>query len=162
MIITRPENCEAPVEIDSSVFGKYKNEVDGDILTYYSLGPKNYCLRTKTKKGVETTVKCRGFHLVSENAKKEINIDTYEEFVNALTKENEALVKLVPQFKITYSKKTMALFSELQLKAFCSHVFNKRIIVKESNDNDKAITFSLPFGYNIDMLNDAKKISDNN
>ena len=51
----------------------------------------------------------------------------------------------------------MTLFSELQLKAFCSHVFNKRIIVKENNA--KAVTFSLPFGYTIDMLNEAKKIS---
>ena len=156
LIISRPKSVELPLELDNSVFGKYKKEINEPIETFYSLGPKNYCIRTT----LNTQIKCRGFFLKNSLTTTTINEKIYQEFIKALLEEEEALKTVIPQFKISYDKKAAKLFSRLQLKSFCSHVFNKRVLLKYDH-TQKPLTYSLPFGYDETVLNKVIQICRN-
>ena len=143
LIIARPKTTPLPLEISSSIFGKYKQEILEPIEVFYSLGPKNYCIKTRK----EVQIKCRGFFLKNAKNEKAINENTYKEFIEALINEEETLREVVPQFKISFNKNNGQLYSHLQLKSFCSNVFQKRILLKTSDESSKPLTYSVPFGY---------------
>ena len=103
-------------------------------------------------------IKCRGFYLKGSRGQKVINEDLYKEFVTALINEEEALRAIIPQFKISFDKRKGKLYSHMQLKAFCSHVFQKRILLKPENSN-RALYVSLPFGYDTGLLKHAIELS---
>ena len=152
LILSRKETTPLPLQINNAIFGCYKHEVTENIEVFYSLGPKNYCLKTTN----EIQIKCRGFFLKSSRGKAAITENVYKEFIEALVNEDKAIREVIPQFKISFDKKAGKLYSHMQLKAFCSHVFNKRILLKPKDD--KIITFSLPFGYDEDLLNKVIEI----
>lgn len=72
----KTEPC--PLEISPAV-GDFKNEINGEILSYVSLGPKNYVISyTTTSDKIETIHKVAGLKLTSEIKTDKINVETYK------------------------------------------------------------------------------------
>ena len=107
----------------------------------------------------KNTIKTRGFFWKKNAAKDKINEKCYAEFVSALLENNEEKKKLVPQFNISIEKKTNKLFSNLNLKTFSNNVYNKRVLYEKGKKD--YLIYSLPYGYDESVLNEAKKICKN-
>ena len=131
------------------------------IKNFYSLGPKNYSITyTDRDNNLKNIVKTRGFFWKKNSKKDKINEECYGEFVTALLEHNEEKKKIVPQFSISIEKKTNKLFSKLNSKTFSNNVYNKRVLYKKGNEKEYLI-YSLPYGYDENVLNEAKRICEN-
>ena len=64
---------------------------------------------------------------------------------------------MIPQFGINIDKKSKKLYSNVNIKTFSNLVYNKRALYKKGNKNEYLI-YSLPFGFNQDLLCQAKNI----
>ena len=121
---------------------------------YYSR-PKNYVIGVEDEKTgeVKSDVKCRGFFLSGFKAKKELNVDTYREFIKALEEGDTEKKKLIPQFQINYHPKARKMYSKFGLKRFSNGYFEKRIIVVKEGH----CIMTLPYGFNAQLLQEVEK-----
>lgn len=135
-----PKNIQQPLPIDHCL-GHFKNVVDGEIQSFYSLGTKNYHLTYKTQHNeIKTMTKLKGLSLQSVNVENEIDLNLYEtyieNFVNAtITKKSINQLRK----KSTYSSYPI---SQLELHTFSNQINLERIIVKDE------IYSSVPYGFN--------------
>ena len=164
-----------PLLIDNAIFGAFKHELPPkSIISFYSLGmsmnirlkyrkikmfnclgPKNYCISYEDiDGGIKTIVKTRGFYLKNKDSRKLITDETYHDFILGLLKEAKEKEKHIPQFNINVEKKTNKLFSRFNLKTFSNGVYTKRILCK----GDDYLVYSLPFGYDENLLIEAKNL----
>ena len=145
-------NKNIPIPLPfGNAYGEFKHEVDGEILSFYSLGPKNYCLTVKQneKEELTHTVKARGFYLKSGWSLQEVNVNTFRTFIDSLLQDGEnSLVKYVPQFQIRTNKNTRQLSSVLYFKQFRNDTYNKRVYFTGPNKPH----YTLPFGYSQKMF----------
>lgn len=141
LIFSLKKTQDIPVKI-SPAFGDFKFEIDGTILSYYSLGPKNFALQYVDKNGqFGTVVKLRGLTL--SNAANENLIDTsvYELFLDKTLKSK--IVKMsIPQVRVRSSKLTKSRKLCFQKKFFFNTLHAKRIVTKTCPNY-----FSLPYGF---------------
>ena len=148
MILKMPTGVDIPVPFGNA-YGEFKHEVNGEILEYHSLGPKNYCLLVQEKNGHTYQItKARGFFLKDKWSSQEINRNTFCNLLEDLLEKETETRRLVPQFNIKIEKKTKELFSQLTLKTFRNNVYNKR---NAFTGNMKS-NFTMPYGYNEEML----------
>ena len=133
-------------------YGEFKYEIDDEIVTFYSLGPKNYCIVTRDKNGhIQQTVKARGFYLKNAWSSHEVNDQTFKDHLKKYLLDETSSKVIVPQFHIRCEKKTKKIFSELSMKVFANDTYNKRVSFKGARAN----SFTLPFGYSEEMLGNA-------
>ena len=120
-----------------------------------SFRPKNYVLGVKNGKTgeIESEVKCRGFFLNGQRAKKELNVETYCEFINALEKGDMSKRKMVPQFQILFHPKSRKMYSKYSLKTFKNSSYEKRIIVVKKG----FCIMTVPYGYNAKLLKTVER-----
>lgn len=148
MIIKIANNVEIPVPFGNA-YGEFKHEVDGEILEFYSLGPKNYCLLVRDKKGETYQItKARGFFIKDKWSSEEINLAAFQQLLDDLLEKETETRRLVPQFNIRIEKNTKQLFSQLSLKTFRNNVYNKR----NAFCGDMKSNFTMPYGYTENML----------
>ena len=141
-----------PVPIGNA-YGEWKHEVNGEILAFHSLGPKNYCLVVREEDGsLTTSTKARGFFLKDKISSAEVNARSLAALVHSFVVEGEARCKVVPQFNIRIEGKTKQLYSELGLKMFRNNVYNKRVAFTGNMHS----VFTLPFGYSDEMLQNIR------
>ena len=149
---------EIPLPLGNAYF-QFKHELgeNVELLEFYSLGPKTYCILCREKGGdkvVKQIIKVRGFHLQSDGwTKEEINAATIKYFVDQRLSEDLTHVRHVPHFNIRIDPRTKRPYSLLSVKRFGNDTYNKRVYFSGCDSVD----FTMPFGYTKEML--AERLS---
>ena len=111
--------------IGSSAYGAWKMETKTPIVSYASLGAKNYSFETQDG---ERVLKSRGFDLASTAASEKIN---HEVMVDMLKKylrgEEEKIV--CPAFTMRIDRKTATVQNRSFQKSWSNSVFDKRVVM---------------------------------
>lgn len=138
-----PKSSSCPLPFSHAV-GDFKNEYEGDIINYYSFGPKQYCISTVKNGFTSFTCKFSGLSLKSFANEDKINNETFELYLNqfiAGTKESMQLkqVRSTSNFVKFTSAHTSQNFS------FSNKMSRRRII-----DKTDARLATFPYGYKPD------------
>ena len=123
--------------LNSKVYNGYKFETDTPIVSYASLGAKNYSYTTE---GGENVVKCRGFTLKAASAAKLINHEVMKELLQGYLG-GEVKVVSCPSFKMVVDRKTASIKNSSVNKKYANNLFDKRIVLPETST-----ACSVPFG----------------
>ena len=127
LMFTLPNTLQCPLPVSSAV-GDFKNEISGDVLSFFSFGPKNYVLTYKCSEDVHVIRKISGLSLAQTS---DLNSSLYEQFLDNYAK-NLFCSKSFSQ------KKSKIDFSDLSIKvnnysfSLTNNVSKKRIVDKES------------------------------
>lgn len=135
------ENDVDPIPF-SDAFGHFKHILGqtSEILSYHSLGCRNYCILYRdVDNNLQSVVKCKGLSLESNFIKNNVNADLYETFINQNFL-NEFNSVLIPQIRYKLDKADFKKKSTLQNFAFKNDLYLKRYVTKSSFD-------TFPFGY---------------
>ncbi len=129
-----------PVDISESL-GDFKFEVEGEILSYYSFGPKNYAISYKDYSNkIKTITKISGLSLKNAAFENEIPLKLFDEFL----KNFETLqTKCIPQLR-TKKKKKFEINSVIEQCTYSNKLTKKRFLKKEG---DNLILY--PFGFSL-------------
>jgi G:T-mismatch repair DNA endonuclease (very short patch repair protein) len=136
-----PKNESIPLLLSDS-FGHFKQVYDGNITSFFCLGPKNYCINYETSDNqIKTITKIKGLSLSSYYNKNEINDATFNYFITKhLSDEIEK--KQLAQLKFKkYQRNQKNSVQTLQLIQFSNSITNRRVIM----NNCKYVT-TFPYG----------------
>lgn len=146
IIFSIPKTMQIPIEISAAV-GDFKHEIKGTILTYFSLGAKNYMLTYVTKSNeVKTIHKISGLKLVSQQTKDFLNPDFYNSLLEQL-KHNFYVQTEVPNRKAKLDLKTLTFRDFTQTFTISNNINVQRNLIF---NNDQFFTF--PFGYDVNLM----------
>jgi G:T-mismatch repair DNA endonuclease (very short patch repair protein) len=125
-----PKNQSIPLLISDS-FGQFKQVYDGNITSFFCLGPKNYCISYETENNkIKTVTKMKGFSLSSFYVKNEMNSATFDYFITkSLSEEIEK--KDIAQIKFNKRDKTKNSVPKLQLLKCSNNLTSRRIVMKK-------------------------------
>lgn len=120
--------------------GDFKNVLPNcTILSYNSLGPRNYSILYKDENGIlKSVIKCKGLCLTSHQLSNELTPDIYEQFVNSYFEKERNEIRFT-QFR----KATLKPFYKKELK-LSHYTFKNELYVKRYSVN---ATTTVPFGY---------------
>ena len=127
LMFTLPISTECPLVISSAV-GDFKNEINGNVLTFFSFGPKNYVITHESGEDVNVIRKISGLSLAQTS---ELSSDLYEQFL-------DNYAKSLFSSKCFTQRKSKIDFSQLSVKvdnysfSLTNNVSKKRLVDKES------------------------------
>jgi|YelNatPaOPRAMG01_1025707.scaffolds.fasta_scaffold11259_2 hypothetical protein len=128
----------------SPCFGDFKHEISTNckILSYYSLGPKNFSIQFQDELGLlKDLVKLRGVTLTNELNKEQVDSKTYDFYLREFLK-SKHVKKSIPQVRSKILKHKRLRVEKFQKVFFTNSIKSKRIIDKKSLNLN-----SFPFGY---------------
>ena len=140
IIFTLPNEHPIPLKISEAV-GHFKHEVSEKILSYYSLGPKNYSISFQDKNCIKTISKVSGLSL--NNSLNSFVLDTklfqlyVDQFLNNRTEKC-----LVNQLRKKGNFKKIKIESELEKVTFSNDLSKRRFINIRTRNY-----FTYPYGY---------------
>lgn len=143
-IFVLPKRIPNPLPLHFALYKAFKNELDegATLVSFSSLGPKNYCLHVRLKDGsILKITRCRGFslkHLSGENTL--IDIPLMKKFLLALGDNRKECIS-IPQFRIQIDKSKLSLTSKCFRKIYSNMTLNKRMY-----DPRVCLQRSFPFG----------------
>lgn len=126
-------NIPLPFEI-SHALGDFKHIVSGKIISFITLGPKNYALTFEDPKSlkIKEYIKCKGLSLKAHLTQKHFKFKIYDDFLKAY------LSNRLSKIKLTHVKK-----AEL-----CPFTFSNKISVHRKVLKTNCYLNSTPYGYN--------------
>lgn len=127
--------------INSPAYGLYKEETKGDIEEFFSLGCKNYFIKTNKK---ENILKVRGFTLGTICTEKTLNGEKLKSLVNERLV-GKAHIEETSQSRMKINKITGTVKNDVQVKKYSNMTFDKRFIY-DKNMFTNAKGDSLPYG----------------
>lgn len=142
LIFSVSKNVNVPLQLSHAI-GDFKNEVDGEILDFYSLGNKNYiiCFKNNTNGKIETINKVSGLSLNS----KELTPELYRTFLEKL--QNDIFLALkVPNRKRKLNWNQLKSVKILQSFTLSNNLKLRRHLLKHSEHLQ-----TVPFGYVVDL-----------
>ena len=137
IMFTLPAHLPCPLQI-SDACGDFKNEIDAEIVNYFSLGPKNYVMICKSNDSWFTVRKISGLALPHHC---EINPQLYETFLDNYVK-NIFNSKTVSQKKRSINLLNLTITSESSTFTL-SNIVSVRRIVDKSHKELKTV----PYGF---------------
>ena len=137
IMFTLPAHLPCPLQI-SDACGDFKNEIDAEIVNYFSLGPKNYVMICKSNDSWFTVRKISGLALPHHC---EINPQLYETFLDNYVK-NIFNSKTVSQKKRSINLLNLTINSESSTFTL-SNIVSVRRIVDKSHKELKTV----PYGF---------------
>ena len=137
VIFSLPLSERCPLSLSHAV-GDFKNEINGTILNYFSLGPKNYIISYKTNTNeIKFINKISGLSLESSKICPEL----YESFLTKLRNDIEAVL-IVPNRKRKFDMKKLDVSMITQNFSLTNQIKLKRILDKNSMDFS-----TVPYGF---------------
>ena len=127
LMFTLPNSTQCPLTLSNAV-GDFKNEINGNVLSFFSFGPKNYVLTYEINGKLNVIRKISGLSLAHCS---DLNSKLYEEFLNNYSRN-------LFSSKSFNQKKTKIDFSQLSLQvnnysfSLTNNVSKKRIVDKAS------------------------------
>ena len=137
IMFTLPEDLACPLQI-SDACGDFKNEIDGEVLNYFSLGPKNYIIIYKKNDSCFTIRKISGLALPQSS---EINENLYESFLNDYI-QNIFKSKTVRQTKRPLNLLNLTITSETSTFTLSNIVSARRVVNKSHQE-----LITVPYGF---------------
>ena len=126
----------------SDATGHFKHVFPGEILSFYSLGPKSYVVSFQTQnKEIKSITKVKGITLTSYYNENEINSILFENFMDSFLKEQIEKIHLC-QLRSKHNSKSLKIDQKMESISFSNQVTSRRIVAKEC----QFLTTS-PFGY---------------
>jgi hypothetical protein len=139
-------------KLGSPSYGFYKEETVGDIISYCSLGCKNYSLVTDAD---EHIVKVRGFSLSGKHARDLLTAKTIREMTEAFLK-RELREQTTEQFSMRINRQRCTVTNAVLKKKYTNKTFDKRfVIVSDLEQNPHGET--VPFGAKHTNYSDVKR-----
>ena len=137
LMFTLPNNIPCPFPVTAAI-GDFKHEVEGQILNFFSLGPKNYMLTFEQDNVIHVVRKISGLSLSHPS---DIEPQMYETFLDNYAK------NIFSSKTLTQTKKKIN-FSDLSVSInnssfmLSNNVSTKRIVMKNTAELQ-----TLPYGY---------------
>ena len=126
LLFSLPLNQKIPLKISDAV-GHFKHEISGEILNYYSLGPKNYTITFKNNSKIETISRVRGLSLNNSLNEVNLNSDLFKYYINQfLNKNSEKCV--LNQFRKKGNFKRLKIESNLERITFSNELVKRRTV----------------------------------
>ena len=139
IIFALPSNKSIPLPISDAV-GHFKHELE-NLLSYQSLGPKNYCITYQKENQIETMTKVRGLSLNNSLNESVFTDELFKKYIQQFL-ENKREKILVNQFRTRGNFKRFKVSSEIEKVTFCNTLSERRFL------NSKSTNLSTyPFGY---------------
>jgi hypothetical protein len=148
IIFSCDEDQSIPLE-EGACFNQFKNEIpDGEIVSFYTLGPKIYQITYRNFKtgDIKTDTKVKGFFLKSKKGKEIIHDRIFSTYVTNYICGVEMSSK-VGQFQIKTTEKRQ-LKSLISQKMLTNFGYNKRVAFRGEVNSVK----TLPYGYTETMF----------
>lgn len=132
---------DVPINLKlSPCLGDFKNVFDGEIIEFYSLGQKQYCINYLDSVKLNSTFKISGLSLKSQYNSDQLNQNTFEEFLDTFI-EGANTAKVFSQQRSKSDFVQLKVISYQQKYTFTNRLSRKRFI----NVFDSRLT-SYPFG----------------
>jgi hypothetical protein len=130
-----------PIEI-SEAMGDFKFEIDGEILSYYSLGTKSYCITYKDKKGnTKSTSKICGISLKSKANADLVDENLFDFYISQMLKNKQE------KFFIN-QKRHRNFFEKLKvLPNFINVTFSNNLTTRRLVDLNAPNFKTFPYGF---------------
>jgi hypothetical protein len=136
-----PQSESIPL-LTSHCIGHFKNEINGKIVSYHSLGPKNYSIVYEKNNVFYSTTKIRGLSLKNHVNIDKINDDTFDFFLKQFA-QSKVCKKKVIQSRLKRTKcDPFQIHPHFEEITFTNDVSHKRFVNVESKN---FVTF--PYGY---------------
>jgi hypothetical protein len=148
IIFSIDEDQINPLE-EGPCFHQFKNEIpDGEIISFYTLGPKIYQITYRNLKtgDLKTETKVKGFFLKSKKGKEIIHDQIFSTYVTNFLEGGEMSSK-VGQFQLKTTEKRQ-LKSVISQKVLTNFGFNKRVALRGEVNSFQ----TLPYGYTSAMF----------
>ena len=140
IIFALPKQTNIPLQISDAV-GDFKFELKGNIINFYSLGPKNYTLTFEKDGKCETISKVRGLSLNNSLNKNVFNDELFKLYIDQFLQNHPAKM-LINQYRIKGNFKRLKVSSELEQITFRNDVSNRRIV------DSKTLNYkTIPYGF---------------
>ena len=143
LIFTLKRDQEIPFKI-SPCFGDFKFEIPQNckILSFFSLGPKNFAVKFENESGVtKDLIKLRGITLSNEINNKILDSKIYDFYLKQFLKSKKHKIE-IPQVRSKLSKYKKIKLQKFQKVFFSNSIKSKRIINKQCKNLS-----SFPYGY---------------
>ncbi len=140
---TLPQQASIPILVSHAI-GHFKNEIDGTIISFHSLGSKNYSIIYKNGDKLTAVTKIRGLFLKSHVNENEIDDELFDDYIEKFAKSKKCS-KVINQTRFKRLKTNpLQVHPQIEKVTFTNDVSNKRYIDFNSNN---FTTF--PYGYQV-------------
>ncbi len=130
-----------PLPISDAV-GHFKEVFPGDILSFYSLGPKSYVITYREKMGsIKTITKVKGISLTNQYSENKINNELFDFYLTQCLKDQIEKTE-IPQIKFKKNKKALKVEPHLETFTFSNQITKRRLIAKQCKYYS-----TFPYGY---------------
>jgi hypothetical protein len=132
IIFSLPNNLPLPIKL-SHALGHFKNEIDGDIVSFYSFGPKNYSItyQNKVNYQLETCSRISGLSLNNTLFKHELNEKLFKEYLQNL---NFLQKTTIAQVRTKQKKKTNEIITILEKTTYSNQITRRRVLKSDTKD----------------------------
>ena len=142
IIFAQLKNTPCPLIINHSI-GNFKHELGNvNIISYHSLGPKNYSISFKNGNKIQTISKVRGLSLTSLTNQTLLNEKLFQEFIEQYF-EGQKVDCQVPQYRLKGDFNNMKILSNIKLMRFTNDISSRRFI----KNNPENLYATYPYGY---------------
>jgi hypothetical protein len=141
IIFTLPKSIDLPFKFSDAV-GHFKMEVDGNIESFYSLGPKNYSLTFELNGHHETISKVSGLSITNSLQKDLLSDKLFEFYIAQFLKKNSEKT-LVKQQRIKGNFKKLKISSSIENITFSNDISKRRYVLPNTLNYQ-----TNPYGFN--------------
>jgi hypothetical protein len=142
IIFTIPESMQIPLSLSHAV-GHFKSEIDGEIQSFYSLGPKSYSLSFFKNKEFHTISRVSGLSLGNSLSKDVLTDATFDFYIEQFLKKKRETLK-VKQQRIKGNFKKFKVNSVIENVTFSNDLSKRRYICRTNAVNYP----TFPYGFN--------------
>jgi hypothetical protein len=141
LMFAMPNNKSLPIEISEAI-GDFKLEIDGEILSYYSLGTKSYCITYKDKTGsIKSTSKICGISLKSKTNDDLVNDKLFDFYLSQMLNNKKEKI-FINQERYKKNVKKLKVTQNLENISFSNHLSTRRFV--DLNDPNLK---TFPYGF---------------
>lgn len=140
IMFSMPTVDKLPFQISNAMLGSFKYVIKEEIVSYYSLGAKSYCLAFKNGQKIENVSKICGLQLNGNGTYPSIDNKLFEFYLQLFFK-NKSVKINVPQQRHSRDLKKLKITKKFTNIAFSNQVATRRFVY----DSKTYQTF--PYGY---------------
>jgi hypothetical protein len=141
LLFSMPNNETLPIEI-SEAMGDFKFEIKGEILSYYSLGTKSYCINYKDPNGsIKTNSKICGISLKSKASNELIDNKLFDFYISQILANKQEKI-LIQQERFKRNLKKFKVSQNLVNVSFSNHLSTRRVV-----DLNEPNLKTFPYGF---------------
>jgi hypothetical protein len=127
LLFSMPETNTLPIEI-SEAMGDFKFETEGDILSYYSLGTKSYCVTYKDTNGnIKSNSKICGISLKSKASSNLVDNKLFDFYISQILSNKQEKI-FIEQQRFKRDLKKLKVSQNLVNVSFSNHLSIRRIV----------------------------------